>query len=132
MQRRGNPVRLVVALSVAAALAIFLVYTALAGGATPSLKPSQLAGHKGKLAVSGYVLGPVRGDPHSAAGLRFRLRDIDGPQQSVRVPVVFHGSEPDLFRAGRHVYVVGNYNGRSVAATSITTKCPSKYSPAKS
>jgi len=124
-------VRLVVALSVAAALAIFLVYTALAGGATPSLKPSQLAGHKGKLAVSGYVLGPVRGDPHSAAGLRFRLRDIDGPHQSVHVPVVFHGSEPDLFRAGRHVYVVGNYNGRSVAATSITTKCPSKYSPAK-
>ena len=123
--------RLVVALSVAAALAIFLVYTALAGGATPSLKPSQLAGHEGKLAVSGYVLGPVRGDPHSAAGLRFRLRDIDGPHRSVHVPVVFHGSEPDLFRAGRHVYVVGNYNGRSVAATSITTKCPSKYSPAK-
>jgi cytochrome c-type biogenesis protein CcmE len=131
VQRRGNPVRLVVALSVAAALAIFLVYTALAGGATPSLKPSQLAGHKGKLAVSGYVLGPVRGDPHSTAGLRFRLRDIDGPHQSVQVPVVFHGSEPDLFRAGRHVYVVGSYNGRSVAATSITTKCPSKYSPAK-
>jgi cytochrome c-type biogenesis protein CcmE len=124
-------VRLVVALSVAAALAIFLVYTALAGGATPSLKPSQLAGHKGKLAVSGYVLGPVRGDPHSTAGLRFRLRDIDGPHQSAQVPVVFHGSEPDLFRAGRHVYVVGSYNGRSVAATSITTKCPSKYSPAK-
>jgi cytochrome c-type biogenesis protein CcmE len=131
VQRRGNPVRLVVALSVAAALAIFLVYTALAGGATPSLKPSQLAGHKGKLAVSGYVLGPVRGDPHSTEGLRFRLRDIDGPHQSVQVPVVFHGSEPDLFRAGRHVYVVGSYNGRSVAATSITTKCPSKYSPAK-
>jgi cytochrome c-type biogenesis protein CcmE len=48
------------------------------------------------------------------------------------VPVVFHGSEPDLFRAGRHVYVVGKYNGTTVAATSITTKCPSKYSPAKS
>jgi cytochrome c-type biogenesis protein CcmE len=124
-------VRLVVALSVAAALAVFLVYTALAGGATPSLKPSQLAGHKGKLSVSGYVLGPVRGDPHSAAGLRFKLRDIDGPHENVRVPVVFHGSEPDLFRAGRHVYVVGTYDGTKVAATSITTKCPSKYSPAK-
>jgi cytochrome c-type biogenesis protein CcmE len=131
VQRRGNPVRLVVALSVAAALAVFLVYTALAGGATPSLKPSQLAGHKGKLSVSGYVLGPVRGDPHSAAGLRFKLRDIDGPHENVRVPVVFHGSEPDLFRAGRHVYVVGTYDGKRVAATSITTKCPSKYSPAK-
>ena len=123
--------RLVIALSVAAALAIFLVYNAIAGGATPSLKPSQLAGHEGKVSVSGYVLGPVRGDPHGA-GMRFRLRDIDGPHTSVRVPVVFHGSPPDLFRAGRHVYVVGRFDGRSLAATSITTKCPSKYSPAKS
>ena len=132
MQRRGNPVRLVVALSVAAALAIFLVYNAIAGGRTPSLKPSQLTGHTGKVSVSGYVLAPVRGDPHATGGLRFRLRDIDGPHKSVHVPVVFHGSEPDLFRAGRHVYVVGTYDGRSLAATSITTKCPSKYSPAKS
>jgi cytochrome c-type biogenesis protein CcmE len=131
MQRRGNPVRLVIALSVAAALAIFLLYTSFAGGATPSLKPSQLPGHKGKVAVSGYVLGPVRGDPH-AGGLRFRLRDIDGPHKDAVVPVVYKGSVPDLFRAGRDVYVVGNYNGRSLAGTSITTKCPSKYSPAKS
>ena len=124
--------RLVIALSVAAALAVFLVYTAFAGNATLSLKPSQLAGHKGTLSVSGYVLGPVKGDPHAAGGLRFKLRDIDGPHKNVQVPVVFHGSEPDLFRAGRHVYVVGKYNGTTVAATSITTKCPSKYSPAKS
>jgi cytochrome c-type biogenesis protein CcmE len=132
VQRRGNPVRLVIALSVAAALAVFLLYTSFAGGATPSLKPSQLAGHKGKLSVSGYVLGPVKGDPHEAGGLRFKLRDIDGPHKNIHVPVVFHGSEPDLFRAGRHVYVVGSYNGASLAATSITTKCPSKYAPAKS
>ena len=132
MQRRGNPVRLVLALSVAAALAVFLVYTAFAGNTTPSLKPSQLAGHRGTLSVSGYVLGPVKGDPHAASGLRFKLRYIDGPHKNVEVPVVFHGSEPDLFRAGRHVYVVGKYNGTTVAATSITTKCPSKYSPAKS
>jgi cytochrome c-type biogenesis protein CcmE len=124
-------VRLVIALSVAAALAVFLLYTSFAGGATPSLKPSQLRGHHGKVNVSGYVLGPVTGDPHGA-GMRFRLRDIDGPHKSVRIPVVFHGSPPDLFRAGRHVYVSGTFNGRRLAATSITTKCPSKYSPAKS
>ena len=120
-----------IALSVAAALAVFLLYTSFAGGATPSLKPSQLAGHRGQVAVSGYVLGPVTGDPHSGAGMRFRLQDIDGPHKSVRVPVVFHGSTPDLFRAGRHVYVTGKYNGATVAATSITTKCTSKYTPAK-
>jgi cytochrome c-type biogenesis protein CcmE len=131
MQRRGNPVRLVIALSVAAALAVFLLYTSFAGGATPSLKPSQLSGHRGRLAVSGYVLGPVRGDPHRR-GMSFRLRDIDGPHKNIAVPVVYKGSVPDLFRAGRDVYVVGTYNGRSLRGTSITTKCPSKYSPAKS
>jgi cytochrome c-type biogenesis protein CcmE len=124
-------VRLVIALSVAAALAVFLLYTSFAGGATPSLTPSQLKGHRGTLSVSGFVLSPVRGDPHSARGLRFGLRDIDGRHTSVHVPVVFHGTTPDLFRAGRHVYVVGRYNGTTMAATSITTKCPSKYSPAK-
>ena len=122
--------RLVIALSVAAALAIFLLYTSFAGGATPSLKPSQLRGHHGHVAISGYVLAPVTGDAHSPGGMRFRLRDIDGPRQDARVRVVYHGSVPDLFRAGRHVYVQGNYDGRRVAATAITTKCPSKYSPA--
>jgi cytochrome c-type biogenesis protein CcmE len=123
-------VRLVIALSIAAALAVFLLYTAFAGGATPSLTPSQLQGHRGAVAVSGFVLGPVRGDPHGA-GMRFRLRDIDGPHKAVQIPVVFRGSEPDLFHTGRHVYVTGKFNGRRLAATSITTKCPSKYAPAK-
>jgi cytochrome c-type biogenesis protein CcmE len=131
MQRRGSPVRLVIALSVAAALAVFLLYTSFAGGATPSLKPSQVKGHKGEISVSGYVLRPVLGDSHTT-GLRFRLRDIDGPRKDARIAVVYKGSVPDLFRAGRDVYVVGRYDGRSLAATSITTKCPSKYSPAKS
>jgi cytochrome c-type biogenesis protein CcmE len=132
VRRGGNPVRLVIALSIASALAVFLLYTSFAGGATPSLKPSQLRGHTGKVAVSGYVLAPVKGDSHSRPGMRFRLRDIDGPHKDVSVPVVFHGSTPDLFRAGRHVYVTGRYDGARVAATAITTKCPSKYSPAKS
>jgi cytochrome c-type biogenesis protein CcmE len=123
-------VRLVIALSVAAALAIFLLYTSFAGGATPSLKPSQLRGHHGRVAVSGYVLAPVTGDSYSPAGMRFRLRDIGGPHKNVRVRIVYHGSVPDLFRAGRHVYVQGDYDGRRIAATAITTKCPSKYSPA--
>jgi cytochrome c-type biogenesis protein CcmE len=122
-------VRLVIALSVAAALTLFLLYTAFAGGATPSLTPSQLAGHRGALSVSGSVVRPVLGDPHSAHGLRFRLRDIGGPHRSVLVPVVYHGTEPDLFRAGRDVYVSGRFNGTTLAATSIVTKCPSKYSP---
>src|SRR5437588_5977420 len=75
--RKRSPARLIIALSVAVVLAVFLLYTSIAGGSTPALKPSQLPGHHGKVQLAGLVLAPVRGDAH-AGGLRFRLRDIDG------------------------------------------------------
>jgi cytochrome c-type biogenesis protein CcmE len=127
--RRRNPVRLIVALSVAAVLAIFLVYTSLAGGGTPSLRPSQLAGQNGTVGLAGRVVGPVRGDAHGS-GLRFLLRDVQG---SSMVPVVYKGSVPDLFRVGRDVSVRGHVtHGVFVADTdSLVTKCPSKYVPQK-
>jgi cytochrome c-type biogenesis protein CcmE len=124
VSRRGSPVRLVVALSVAAALSIFLIYASLAGG-TPSLQPSQLPGHHGKVSVGGQVVGPITGDAH-AGGLHFTLRDAKG---SATIPVVFHGSVPDLFRKGRDVVAVGKVQGGVLVATSLSTKCPSKYQP---
>lgn len=123
--RTQNPVRLVIALSVAGVLAVFLLYTSLAGGATPSLAPSQLAGHYGRVGLAGIVVGPVRGDAH-AAGLRFSLRDANG---SARVPVVYRGSVPDLFRVGRRVWMSGELrHGKFFGLRdSLVTKCPSKY-----
>ena len=47
---KRSPARLVVALSVAAVLAVFLLYTSIAGGGTPSLQPSQLAATRARLA----------------------------------------------------------------------------------
>ena len=130
MSRKRSPARLVIALSVAAVLAVFLLYTSIAGGSTPSLRPSQLAGHDGKVSLAGRVVGPVSGDAH-AAGMRFRLRDVKG---TAVVPVVYHGSVPDPFRVGRDVAVDGRlHNGVFVAERdSLVTKCPSKYSPKKS
>jgi cytochrome c-type biogenesis protein CcmE len=125
--RKQSPARLVIALSVAACLAIFLLYTSIAGGGTASLRPSQLQGHKGTVQLAGLVLAPVRGDSHET-GLRFRLRDIDG---RATVRVVYYGSVPDLFRAGRHVFLKGQLrNGVFVGERdSLVTKCPSKYAP---
>ena len=127
MARRGNPARLVIALSVAAVLAVFLLYTSIAGGGTPSLRPSQLAGHTGRVSLMGQVIGTPAGDAH-AAGLRFELRDVKG---STSVPVVYKGSVPDLFRSGRDVVVDGKLrNGVFVAVpNTLVTKCPSKYQP---
>ena len=108
-------------------LAVFLLYTSIAGGSTPSLRPSQLAGHDGTVSLAGKVVGRPRGDARGE-GLRFTLRDIDG---TTTVLVRYRGSVPDLFRSGRHVFMRGELvNGVFVAEPdSLVTKCPSKYAP---
>jgi cytochrome c-type biogenesis protein CcmE len=129
--RKRSPARLVIALSVAAVLAVFLLYTSIAGGGVPQLQPSQLAGHQGRVSLVGEVVGPVTGDAH-AGGLRFTLRNIkDG---HATVPVVYTGTVPDLFKVGRHITVDGRMQGGSFVAVrdSLVTKCPSKYAPAQS
>ena len=128
MGGKRSPARLIVALSVAGVLAIFLVYTALAGGGTPSLRPSQLAGHTGRVSLVGKVVGPVSGQSHSAAGMRFLVRDVDG---TARTRVVYHGSVPDLFRPGRDIVVDGRVSRGTFVAVpgTLVTKCPSKYTP---
>lgn len=128
MTPNGSPVRLVVALSLASMLAVFLLYTSLAGGATRSLQPSQLTAHSGKVNLAGVVVGPINGDPDQR-GMRFELRDVKG---TAAVPVLYQGSVPDLFRAGRDVLVQGRLRDGVFMADpgSLVTKCPSKYAPA--
>ncbi len=118
--------RLVVALSIAAVLAIFLIWTSLAGG-TPSLQPSEVVGTTGDVSMAGIVVGPVEGDARGS-GLRFSVRDIEG---TASIPVVYTGSVPDLFKVGREVYMKGQVqDGVFVAEKdSLVTKCPSKYAP---
>ena len=127
MARRGSPARLVVALSVAAVLAVFLLYTSIAGGGTPVVRPSQLDGHHGRVSLMGQVVGKPSGDAH-AGGKRFRLRDVKG---TTTVTVVYKGTVPDLFQPGRDIVVDGRLrNGVFVAVpNTLVTKCPSKYAP---
>ena len=127
MARRGSPARLVIALSVAAVLAVFLLYTSIAGGGTPVVRPSQLDGHHGRVSLMGQVVGTPSGDAH-AGGKRFRLRDVKGTET---VTVVYKGTVPDLFQPGRDVVVDGRLrNGVFIAVPdTLVTKCPSKYSP---
>ena len=128
---RASPARLVIALSVAAALAIFVFYTAVAGAGTPQIQPSDLAKHHGDVLLVGAVVGPVTGNAHSAP-MRFRLKNVQGRSRTVAVS--YTGSVPDLFKVGRHVVVEGTlHNGVFVSKPgSLVTKCPSKYAPAKS
>ena len=108
-------------------LAVFLLYTSIAGGGTPSIQPSELAGRAEKVSLAGKVVGPVTGDPH-AGGMRFRLRDIQGSSRD-RVTVLYRGSVPDQFKVDRELVVEGQLrNGTFVAEPgTMVTKCPSKY-----
>ena len=113
------------ALAVAAVLAVFLLYTSIAGGARPALGPAQLAGHTGPVTLTGHVVGKVTGDAH-AGGLHFTLREIKG---TATVPVVYTGTVPDLFKVGRDLQVDGQLRNGVFVSTpgSMITKCPSKY-----
>ena len=119
-----------IALSVAGVLAIFLLYPALAGGGTPSVSPSELATKTGEVALAGRVVGTPTGDPHGA-GMRFVLMDIHEP--GAKVTVLYKGSVPDMFRAGRDLVVTGTRQADGVFVSkpgTMITKCPSKYQAA--
>ncbi|HEX5246496.1 MAG TPA: cytochrome c maturation protein CcmE [Gaiellaceae bacterium] len=130
---KRSPARLVIALSVAAVLAIFILYTSIAGAGTPEIGPSTVGQHAGEdVLLVGTVVGHVAGDAQ-AGGMRFLLKDDHGVSAK-RTSVVYTGSVPDLFRTGRQIVVEGTLrNGTFVAKPgSLVTKCPSKYTPAKS
>jgi cytochrome c-type biogenesis protein CcmE len=129
--RKRSPARLVIALSVAAVLAVFLLYTSIAGGGTPALAPSELGSRTDRVSLGGKVVGPITGDSYGG-GLRFRLRDISGSSKET-VRVVYRGSVSDQFKLGRDVVVTGALRGTTFVAVpgSLITKCPSKYAPDK-
>lgn len=130
MARTNSPARLVIALSVAAVLAVFLLYTSIAGGGTPQVSPSELKSGAEPVSLVGLVVGPVSGDAHGS-GLRFALKDIEG-NSTKRVNAVYTGSVPDQFKPGRHVVIAGSLRGGVFVAEkdSMVTKCPSKYQAA--
>ena len=112
-------------------LAVFLLYTSIAGGGTPSVKPSELAGQTGPVSLVGRVVGKPTGDAHEG-GLRFRLRDVKATSGAT-VRVLYTGSVPDLFASGRDIVVDGTLTNGTFVATpgTMVTKCPSKYTAVK-
>lgn len=131
---RKRKTRLIVTLTVALLLATALVYTSF-GASTVARTPSQLLASStpGKsYELSGRVVsGSVK--KHDD-GMDFRVRDRSAPSGSRSILVRYTGTVPDPFREGREVIVTGRIeNGEMVAKSgSLVTKCPSKFTNAKS
>jgi cytochrome c-type biogenesis protein CcmE len=121
----------VIALSVAAALAIFVVYTALAGNGVADVTPSTLAGHAGDVSLVGTVVGKPQGDAYHGS-MRFWLKDVRS-KDPARVQVVYRGTVPNQFKTGGDVVLEGTLrHGVFVAKrNSMITKCPDHYAAVK-
>jgi cytochrome c-type biogenesis protein CcmE len=127
----SSRIRFVAALALAAALGVALLYSSLGGALETYAGPSELAGAK-TYRLNGTV---AAGAPRDAAeraqsgeGLRFTV--VDKEDASRTVPVLYRGSVPDQFRAGREVVVTGRLQGGTFVARhdSLVTLCPSKFS----
>ena len=120
------------ALSVAAVLAVFLLYVSIAGGRTAQFSPSELKGHKGLVSLVGRVVGPVQGAGYAKQRPALPRRRHQRPHERPgRLPR--QRARPVQGRP-RTVVVDGRYeHGTFVAKRdTLVTKCPSKYAPAKS
>lgn len=125
---RRSPARLVIALSVAAVLAVFLLYTSLAGSSTLEVQPSAVGRYAGQhVTLMGSVVATT-GNAHSQAGMRFVVENVTKPGPA-RTTVLYHGDVPDLYKVGRQIVVDGTYRDGVFTADdgSLSTKCPSKY-----
>lgn len=126
--------RLVIALSVASLLTVFLVYQLVNGSGQLVVSVAQLNSNlDGSSAKTVQLTGmTVRCEGGPCAGQQapftFMLKD-EGSPQTIRVNYA-GGVVPDAFREGRRVMVTGRLEGSTFVAQadSLTTKCPSKYS----
>ncbi len=127
---RKRRIRFVVALSAAILLAGALAYTSFSAS-SEARTPSQLVGvaTPGKTyQLTGRVVAGYR---QNGGTTYFKVRDRDG---HVSVPVRYSGPLPDPFRADREVVVDVRKEGDTFVGQkdSLVTKCPSKFTAAKS
>lgn len=128
---RKRKIRLITALSAAVVLASGLIYTSFTA-ASPAVTPSQLVAIA-KPGQTYQLTGTVVADSIHRAGSATDFRVADRATGRVSVAVAYTGAVPDSFKAGREVIVQVQGQGASFVGQngSLITKCPSKFTPAK-
>jgi cytochrome c-type biogenesis protein CcmE len=136
MEKKNNKVVYGVALALLVAGLGFLLASGLSSNSVYFLNVSEaLATEPAKLSAA-RLFGKV--DPADLTGgagqtfASFRLVDKDNPGQSIWVD--YKGAVPDTFKPGVEVIVEGGLRpGASrFSATTLITKCPSKYEKMRS
>lgn len=128
-QRSGKHLYLV-ALALFLAGVGYLTYTGLTENSVYFLNVSEALAAPADRLKSARLFGTVAEEGLTRAddglSLRFRLEDKDNPARTI--DVAYKGAVPDTFKPGAEVIVEGGVGpGPVFSATSLMTKCPSKY-----
>jgi cytochrome c-type biogenesis protein CcmE len=87
--------------------------------------------HNGQIRISGDVAAGTIERHGAEHALRFAITDVDAPEGAPRVPVIYAGAVPDIFRPGIQVVVEGRLaDDGTFHAETLLAKCPSKYQAA--
>ncbi len=124
---------LIIALAIAG-IGAFVIASSTTGGAGMFNYPlaevvaraDELQGKEVKLSGR-IVVGSVRGEPASEA-FRFDLEDAGGQ----KIAIAYTKLLPDPFEEGREAIVQGRLEGRTIFASTLTVKCPSRYADTES
>ncbi len=126
--------RLAVGIALVASATGFLVYKATGDNLTYYREVDELLAAPGptveKLRISGDVVAGTVERDETTRELLFSIEGT-GAAGGARVPVVYEGTVPDIFRPGIQVVVEGRMDeSGTFRAETLLAKCPSKYQAA--
>lgn len=115
--------------AVLAVAVVYLIFTAARGSTAFYLTVEELRAQGPSpqiVRVAGTIVGEsIDWTPRNLL-LKFKVAD-----QSGTLPVVYHGSRPDMFRDGAEIVLEGQYSSQGTfEAGTMLLKCPSKYEEA--
>lgn len=129
-RRRKIPLSFLLAGVVILGAVAYLIYANTQSNAAYDLTVSQLMQCKSCMAQDVRVEGTVlKGSiQNNSANQQLSFVISDGSRS---LPVMYTGVVPDIFSAGIQVVVEGRYSGQGAfQATTLLTKCPSKFTVA--
>jgi cytochrome c-type biogenesis protein CcmE len=113
-----------------ALVAGYLVYSAARGSAAYYMTIEEVI-EQGASERTVRVTGNVVGDSIVWDPRELRLQ-FDIADDVRRLPAVYHGPRPDMFRDGAQIVLEGRYSSQGIfEARTMLLKCPSKYEAAQ-
>ena len=129
MNKRSGRTTYIFALMLFLAGIGYLAYIGLSDGRMPFVNVGEVLATPADKVDKAKIFGTVAADGLSFSpdrlGARFRLVDKDNADLMLWVD--YRGALPDTFREGAEVIVEGRLQPTGFNATSVITKCPSKY-----